>query len=166
MLSHHSEGSCPAPARGRFGLWSLLIPATKEKKTVGRSLEDCMLLQMLFPRCHDRLSTAAVNRKERRQKCPYHWIRNWPFFDRFAGTAGFQDPRASDRLHQANANLLCMRSWKHSVISSWASCVSVSSTESQWETLDDDPQSQRSTIWPCWVDVCHEGLVYSSPVAN
>lgn len=32
MLSHHSEGSCPAPARRRFGLWSLLIPATKEKR--------------------------------------------------------------------------------------------------------------------------------------
>lgn len=82
-----------------------------------------------------------------------------------------QDPSASDRLHLANANvhmdsLLCMRSCKHSAISSWASCVSVSSTESQWETLDDDPQSQRSTIWPCWVDVCHEGLVCSLPVAN
>lgn len=130
-------------------IWTLISPHSCNKRKKNSWQEFGRLLQMLFPRCHDRLSTAAVNRKERRQKCPKRWILIWPYFDRFAGIAGFQDPRASDRLHQANASvhmdsLLCMRSCKHSVISSWASCVSVPSTESQWETLDDDPP--ESTI--------------------
>lgn len=56
MLSHPIEGTCPAPAGGRYGLWSLLIPViikkTQNKTGSGTGrLEDCVSLRMLFPRC-------------------------------------------------------------------------------------------------------------------
>lgn len=145
VLSHHREGTCPAPARGRFGLWSLLLPGKNKngRWEVGRLRIPADALP------HDRLSTAAVNRKERLWQCPKHWNLTWPYFG-----LCLQAPRILGHLMTCTRTASCARGhvnilWYHPGL---PVCLCVPQ-RSQRETLDEDPPSQRLTIWPCWVDL-------------
>lgn len=140
VTPHRRNMSSPS----RRKIWTLISPhSCNNKKTQNKTgsgtgrLEDCVSLRMLFPRCPS--SWYAVNCSSKQKGTTVKMPKTlesdltllWPVF---AGTAGVQGPRASDHLHQANPNmhmdsLLCTRPCKHSMISSSASCVSVSSTK-------------------------------------
>lgn len=67
----------------RRKIWTLISPHSRNKnKTKACCLENCVSLRMLFldVRPHDRLSTAAINRKTVK-KCPKHWNLIWPCCD-------------------------------------------------------------------------------------
>lgn len=70
-------------------IWTLISPCSckkkknKQKKWLlgGWKIASPCGCSFLDVRPHDRLSTAAVNRKERLWKCPTHWNLSWPYFD-------------------------------------------------------------------------------------
>lgn len=102
VVSHHRGGAGPAPG-GSFGLWSLLIPVEKKKKEV----------------TYRRLAEQRW-RRDCVLDCVYGHSRG-PWCRGIWSLA-----QGKPSLHMDS--LVCMRPCKHSLMSSGASCVSVSST--------------------------------------